>query len=159
MTVTTLPGREPSDRRPSRRLGQLRMPVRADECSPWPPEPEPPELPAAPPEEDLRALLAALTEVAGGHRPLDSLRGRLSGTLLRRLRRRPVTPLGQRFVLQSLHIDDCKPGVLEVCATVEAQPHGRRFAVAGRLEGSWHGWLMTAFAVVLPKSPAELVAA
>lgn len=159
-SLRPVPPKEPGPGcRPPGCSGQLRLPVRVGDRLPWPPEPEPPVLPPPPSEEDLRALLGALVEVTGGHRPLDSLRPRLSGSLLRRLRGRPVTPLGQRFVVQSLHIDDARPAVREVCATVEALPHGRLFAVAGRLEGYWHGWPLTAFGVVLPKQPAATLAA
>lgn len=148
----TLPSYEPPSRGPARRryAEQLALPIRVDRVEIWLPPPPPPDTPPQPSADELRRLLAALVEVADGRRPIDRLRRRLSSTLYGRLRQRPPTPLGRRFAVLRLHVDEPQAGVLEVCATVEVLPQGQPFTAVGRLQANWHGWTFTEFAVVLP---------
>lgn len=95
-------------------------------------------------------MMAALVEVVDGRRPVGRLRRRLSGELHRRLRQVPSTSLGQRYVVRTVHVDDARPGVLEVCATVHALPEARAFAAAACLQAFWHGWTFTEFDIVHP---------
>lgn len=140
--------------------GQLTLPVRADPEAVWvEPQPRPPG-PPRPSDDDLRAVLAALVEVADGRRRPDRLRAQLTGRLLSKLRARPGTPLGLRYSLRTLHVGE-QPGSLEICATVDVVPGRRAFAIAARFESNWHGWVVTDFAVIAPPTsthPRDLAA-
>lgn len=158
MFIRPLPSYEPA---PARRAapechGQLALPLHPERINAWQPrEPLPvvdSRTPARPPDAELRCIVAALVEAAAGRRSLESLIGRLSVGLYRKLRTRPDVRLGRRFGVQRVHTDQSEHGLLRLCATVRDHTFERCFATVSTVEASWAGWRFTEFVIMAPTS-------
>lgn len=146
-----LPRYEPTPTRPVHRPGQLALPWRVD--SSGGDADRGGNLPPPPRRDQLRRIIAALTEASAGYRPFEPLRAKLSESLYDRLRDGPRLDAGRGFVVRKVHVDDSQEAVVRVSATAHNLA-GRAYGTVSRLDANWYGWRFTEFAVVLPKTVA-----
>ena len=98
-------------------------------------------------------IASQILDVFAGRRPLNQIRGRLSGPVVRliatRLRRRPTRDAGEQlgnYRLGSVHACLTTPNKVEACAVIGAAGQAR--AVVMRLEQRDTTWSCTMFSVL-----------